>query len=83
MDSIPIRIHTPDAVFTETYGLLGLQEGCLVLEYETKDAFIGAYNSGVEELEMLPDDVSALRRRVCACLRAGVEVEEAIEASIL
>jgi len=60
MDSIPIRIHTPDAVFTETYGLLGLQEGCLVLEYETKDAFIGAYSSGVEELDILPDDVSSI-----------------------
>lgn len=60
MESIPFRLHTPDAVFTETFGLLGLQEGCLVLEYETKDAFIGAYSSGVEELEVLPDDVSSI-----------------------
>jgi len=60
MESIPFRLHTPDAVFTETYGLLGLQEGCLVLEFETKDAFIGAYSSGVEELEILPDDVSSI-----------------------
>jgi hypothetical protein len=60
MESIPIRLHTPDAVFTETYGLLGLQEGCLVLEYESKDAFIGAYSSGVDELRILPDDVSSI-----------------------
>ena len=60
MDSIPVRLHTPDAVFTETYGLLGLRQGCLVLEYETKDAFIGAYNSGVSESEILPDDVSSI-----------------------
>jgi len=47
-------------MLTETFGLLGLQEGCLVLEYESKDAFIGAYSSGVEELQIFPDDVSSL-----------------------
>ena len=31
-----------------------------MLEFETKDAFIGAYSSGVEELEILPDDVSSI-----------------------
>lgn len=60
MESIPVRLHTPDAVLTETYGLLGLEEGHLVLEYESKDAFIGAYSSGVEELRILPDDVSSI-----------------------
>ncbi len=60
MESIPVRIHTPDAVFTDTFGLLGIQEGRLVLEFESKDAFIGAYSSGVEGLEMLPDDVSSI-----------------------
>jgi hypothetical protein len=60
MQSIPVQLHTPDAILTETYGLLGLQEGCLVLEYESKDAFIGAYSSGVEELQIFPDDVSSL-----------------------
>lgn len=60
MQSIPVQIHTPDAMFTETFGLLGLQEGCLVLEYESKDAFIGAYSSGVDELQIFPDDVSAI-----------------------
>jgi hypothetical protein len=60
MQSIPVQIHTPDAIFTETYGLLGLRDGRLVLEYESKDAFIGAYSSGVNELEILPDDVSSV-----------------------
>ena len=60
MQSIPVQLHTPDAILTETYGLLSLQEGCLVLEYESKDAFIGAYSSGVEELQIFPDDVSSL-----------------------
>ena len=55
-----MQLHTPDAMFTETFGLLGLQEGCLVLEYESKDAFIGAYSSGVEELQIFPDDVASL-----------------------
>ena len=60
MQNIPVQLHTPDAIFTETFGLLGLQEGCLVLEYESKDAFIGAYSSGVEELQIFPDDVSSI-----------------------
>jgi hypothetical protein len=47
-------------MLTETFGLLSLQEGCLVLEYESKDAFIGAYSSGVEELQIFPDDVSSI-----------------------
>ena len=58
--SIPVKLHTPNAVFTETEGLLKLDEGRLVLEYETKDAFFGAYRSGVDELEMLPDDVASV-----------------------
>jgi hypothetical protein len=60
MQSIPVQLHTPDAIFTETYGMIGLEEGCLVLEYESKDAFIGAYSSGVEELQIYPDDVTSI-----------------------
>jgi len=60
MESIPVQLHTPDALFTETFGLIGLQEGCLGLEYESKDACIGAYSSGVEELRIFPDDVSSI-----------------------
>ncbi len=73
MESIPVRIHTPDAIVTETYGLLGLQEGCLVLEYESKDAFIGAWSSGVEELEILPDDVSSITFKK-GLFRAGLTI---------
>lgn len=60
MDSIPVQLHTPDAILTETFGMLGLREGRLVLEFESKDAFIGAYSSGVAEIAMLPDDVSSI-----------------------
>ena len=60
MESIPVQLHTPDAILTETLGLLGLQEGCLVLEYQSKDAFIGAFSSGVEDLQIYPDDVSSI-----------------------
>ncbi len=31
-----------------------------MLEFESKDAFIGAYSSGVAEIAMLPDDVSSI-----------------------
>ncbi|UCD23712.1 MAG: hypothetical protein JSW51_11850 [Gemmatimonadota bacterium] len=61
MISIPVKFHTPDAMFTEAEGLVRFEDGRLVLEFETKDAFFGAYRSGVQELEIFPDDVAAVR----------------------
>jgi hypothetical protein len=61
MISIPVKLHTPDAMFTEAEGMVRIEEGRLVLEFETKDAFFGAYRSGVEEVELFPDDVAAVR----------------------
>ncbi len=58
--TIPVKIHTPDAMFTETEGLIGIDRGRLVLEWETKDAIVGAYRSGVNDLEILPDDVASV-----------------------
>ena len=58
MISIPVKFHTPDAMFTEAEGMVRIEDGRLVLEFETKDAFFGAYRSGVQELEIFPDDVA-------------------------
>jgi hypothetical protein len=58
MISIPVKFHTPDAILTEAEGMVRIEDGRLVLEFETKDAFIGAYRSGVQELEIFPDDVA-------------------------
>jgi hypothetical protein len=60
MISIPIKLHTPDAVVTETEGLIKVDQGLLVLEYETKDAFFGSFKSQVKVVEILPDDVAAV-----------------------
>ncbi|UCG84789.1 MAG: hypothetical protein JSW71_12600 [Gemmatimonadota bacterium] len=60
MISIPVKLHTPDAMFTETHGAIRVEEGRLVLEFESKDAFFGVYRSGVQELEILPDDVASV-----------------------
>lgn len=59
--SIPVKLHTPDAVVTESEGLLKFDAGRLVLEYQTKDAFFGTFRSDVKELEIRPDDVSSIR----------------------
>jgi hypothetical protein len=58
MISIPVKFHTPDAMFTEAEGMVRIEDGRLVLEFETKDVFFGAYRSGVQELEIFPDDVA-------------------------
>jgi hypothetical protein len=58
--SIPVKLHTPDAVVTESEGLIKFEEGRLVLEYQTKDAFFGTFRSDVKELEIPPDDVSSI-----------------------
>ena len=60
MVSIPIRLHTPDAMFTEAEGLVKLEQGRLIIEFETKDAFFGVYRSGVQEIAVLPDDITSI-----------------------
>lgn len=60
MVSIPIKLHTPDAVFTEAAGLVKLERGRLIIEFETKDAFFGVYRSGVQEIAVLPDDITSI-----------------------
>ena len=61
MISIPVKFHTPDAMLTEAVGMVRIEDRRLVLEFETKDAFFGAYRSGVQELEIFPDDVADVR----------------------
>lgn len=63
MISIPVKLHTPDAVVTESEGLIKFEEGRLVLEYETKDAFFGSFKSEVKEVPIMPDDVADVRYR--------------------
>ncbi len=63
MISIPVKLHTPDAMVTESEGLLKFESGRLVLEYETKDAFFGSFKSEVKEVPIMPDDVSDVRYR--------------------
>ena len=48
---------------TESEGLIKFDEGRLVLEYQTKDAFFGTFRSEVKELEILPDEVSSITFR--------------------
>jgi len=43
MDTVPFKVHDPDAILTETEGLMQVYEDGLLLQLETRDAFIGHY----------------------------------------
>ncbi len=43
MDTVPFKVHDPDAMLTETEGLMQLYEDGLSLQLETRDAFIGHF----------------------------------------
>lgn len=43
MYAVPFKLHTPDAVFTETEGLAQLFDDSLRLQIETKDTLIGRF----------------------------------------
>ena len=61
MPTIPLTFHTPDSQFTVSKGLIAVVRGRLVIEWETKDAILGVHSSGVQQVEVAPDDVSAVR----------------------
>ncbi len=43
MDTVPFKMHDPDAMLTETEGLMQVYEDGLLLQLETRDAFIGHF----------------------------------------
>lgn len=59
MDTIPFRPHDPDALFTETEGLVQLYDDELVLQLETKDAFLGKFKQS-SEVRLPLDEISSV-----------------------
>ncbi len=48
MDTIPFKVHDPDAMLTETQGLLQLYDDRLRLQLETKDSLVGQFKKNTE-----------------------------------
>ncbi len=56
--TLPCDFHDPDAMFTETEGLVRIEGDHLVLEYQVKDAFFGAFRSGASEASIPFDAIT-------------------------
>lgn len=62
MDTLPFRPHDPDALFTETEGLVQLYDDELLLQFETKDALLGKFKRS-SELRLPLDEISSVEFR--------------------
>ena len=52
MDAIPFKTHETYAGFAETDGILGLEQNELIIQFQTKDGFLGALKSKVKEISI-------------------------------
>ena len=43
MDTVPFKVHDPDATVTETEGVMTLYEDRLTLQLETRDVILGKF----------------------------------------
>ena len=59
--SVPCYYYDPDAHLTETHGIVHLACFDLMMQFETKDAFLGTFKSGTKEVRLSLEDVSTVR----------------------
>jgi len=59
MDTVPFKVHDPDAMLTETEGLMQLYEDGLLLQLETRDALIGHFKR-TGEIHIPLDEISSV-----------------------
>ncbi len=64
MDTVPFKVHDPDAHFTESEGVMTLYEDRLTLQLETRDVFLGKFKR-TNEINVPLEDISSaeFRRR--------------------
>ncbi len=63
MDTVPFKVHDPDAAVTETEGVMTLYEDHLTIQLETRDVVVGVYKKSSEFNIPLEDISSAEFRR--------------------
>ena len=59
MDTVPFKVHDPDAMLTETEGLMQVYEDGLLLQLETRDAIIGHFKR-TGEFHIPLDEISSV-----------------------
>ena len=64
MDTVPFKVHDPNATVTETEGVMTLYEDHLTLQLETRDVFLGKFKQ-TNEFNIPIEDISSaeFRRR--------------------
>ncbi len=64
MDTVPFKVHDPNATVTETEGVMTLYEDHLTLQLETRDVFLGKFKQ-TSEFNIPIEDISSaeFRRR--------------------
>ncbi len=63
MDTVPFKVHDPNATVTETEGVMTLYEDRLTLQLETRDVIIGKFKQSNEINVPLEEISSAEFRR--------------------
>ncbi len=63
MDTVPFKVHDPNATVTETEGVITLYEDRLTLQLETRDVIIGKFKQSNEINVPLEEISSAEFRR--------------------
>ncbi len=64
MDTVPFKVHDPNATVTETEGVMTLYEDHLTLQLETRDVLIGKFKQ-TNEINVPLEEISSaeFRRR--------------------
>jgi hypothetical protein len=73
--SLPCYYYDPDAHLTETHGIVHLAGFDLVMQFETKDVFLGTFKSGTKEVRLSLEDVSTVRFKRGTLGRAELRVQ--------
>ncbi len=76
MDTVPFKVHDPNATVTETEGVMTLYEDRLTMQLETRDVFLGKFKQTSEFNIPLEDISSAEFRRSWYSASLTVQVRD-------
>lgn len=62
MDSVPFKVHDPNAAVTETEGVMTLYEDHLTIQLETRDVLVGVFKQS-SEFDIPLEDISSTEFR--------------------
>jgi hypothetical protein len=62
MDTVPFKVHDPNAAVTETEGVMTLYEDRLTMQLETRDVLVGVFKQS-SEFDIPLEDISSAEFR--------------------